>query len=74
MTQLDTHGSMLIELASEICNDAVDAGNSKVARRDEAAISSIHDALDALQDALNELGKLTDVNRLHFGIKILCSA
>jgi hypothetical protein len=50
---LDTYGSGLIELASEICTDAVDKGNPKV----DGAISKIHDALDTLRGALDELTK-----------------
>ena len=54
---LDTLGPALIELAGEICTDAINAKRRDVAETVEAAISEIHDALDALQDALNELGK-----------------
>ena len=54
---LDTYGSGLIELASEICTDAVDKGKPKVARKVEGAISKIHDALDTLRGALDKLAK-----------------
>jgi hypothetical protein len=54
---LDIYGANLIELASEICTDAVDKGKPKVARKVEGAISKIHDALDTLRGALDELAK-----------------
>lgn len=54
---LDTYGSALIELLSEMTTDAVDQKKRGVARKLEAAISELHEVLDAAEDALHELGK-----------------
>jgi hypothetical protein len=54
---LYTYGSNLIELLSEMVNDAVDQKKRDVARKLEAAISELHDVTDAAEDALDELGK-----------------
>jgi len=54
---LYTYGSNLVELLSELANDAVDQKKCGVARKLEAAISQLHDAIDATEDALDELGK-----------------
>ena len=54
---LYTYGSNLVELLSELANDAVDKGERKTVRKLEAAISRLHDVIDAAEDALDELGK-----------------
>lgn len=54
---LDTHGSSLIELLDELVADAVAAKKRGVARKLEAAITELHDVLDAVEEALDELAK-----------------
>jgi hypothetical protein len=54
---LDVYGSNLVELAGELCNDAIGAGKRKTARKLEGAISRLHDVIDAAEDALDELAK-----------------
>ena len=54
---LDTYGSALIKLLSEMTTDAVDQKKRGVARKLEAAISELHDVIDAAEEALDELGK-----------------
>jgi len=54
---LYTYGSNLVELLSELTNDAADKGKRKTARKLEAAISELHDVIDTAEDALSELGK-----------------
>jgi hypothetical protein len=54
-TALDVCGSNLIELAGDYRDDAIDAGERKLARKIDAAISGIQDALDVLEAAHHQL-------------------
>jgi len=54
---LYTYGSNLVELLSELANAAADKGKRETARKLEAAISQLHDAIDATEDALDELAE-----------------
>jgi hypothetical protein len=52
---LDVCGSNLVELAGDIRDDAIDKGQRKLARKVDAAISSIQDGLDVLEAAHHRL-------------------
>ena len=54
---LNALGPALIELLSELTNDAVGAKKRGVAKKLETAIAELHDVIDAAEDALHELGK-----------------
>jgi hypothetical protein len=54
---LYTYGSNLVELLSELPDDAVDKGERKTVRKLEVAISRLHDVIDWAEDALDELAK-----------------
>ena len=47
----------MIELLDEMVNDGIEAKKHDVARKLEAAISELHDVIDAAEDALDALGK-----------------
>ena len=47
----------MVELLSELANDALNKGNRKTVRKLEGAISRLHDVIDAAEDALDELAK-----------------
>src|SRR5215471_4149107 len=52
---LDTLFPALVEALSEMVNDATDQKKRDVARKLEAAISQLHDVIDAAEDALDDL-------------------
>jgi len=54
---LDTLGPALVEALSEMVNDATDQKKRDVARKLEAAISQLHEVIDAAEDALDDLAK-----------------
>lgn len=54
---LDEAGISLLAIASDLVSDAADKGKPAVARKLEHAISQLHDALDTLEDAQQQLVK-----------------